>query len=566
MKRLRAFVHHPHWSVNPCIGGKCGWRGQLAHRATNRYIAKPNIRGTTLLLRTAFAAAALASSTAASAAWHVAESQHFVVYADDAADDTKEYAEELELFDAAVRLTTGIPDDPISPSNRVTVFLVDDVADLRRLYTGGKGNGGLVYGFYQGRASGSYAFAFRNSVNRGKFDLDPKSVLQHEYAHHLMLGTYSGVIPAWPVEGWAEFFATIKTDRKDNVIVGAPPLYRAYGLMEGKPLRLTAMVSGEYDDLRGDQLEALYGRGWALTHYLLFQDLLKRPRAGQLTAYLRALNEGQTGRQAATGAFGDLSVLDKELDRELRARMISSLNFKPEMLPTGPVTVRPLRGGEAAILPVRMRSKRGVDEDSAPKVLADARKIAAIHPDDPFVQLTLAEAEHDAGNLEAALAAGIRAVALDPKETEGLIYQGRARLRMLMKSGGDAAAWSAARAPIMAANRMENDDAEPLMLYYQSFLMASERPSENAVAALMQSQRLAPQDAGLRLMATRQLLIDSDGPAARRMAAPIAFNPHGGGLSLLTRELVKRLDDGGPRTALAFMDQSQGEIDAAEEE
>lgn len=519
-----------------------------------------------MLLRIAFAAAALATSTAAPAAWHVAESQHFVVYADDSAEDTKEYAEELELFDAVVRLTTGLPDERISPANRVTVFLVDDVGDLRRLYSGGRGSGGSVYGFYEGRASGSYAFAPRRADESGQFALDPKSVLQHEYAHHLMLGNYGGVIPAWLIEGWAEFFATVKTNRRDEVVVGAPPLYRAYGLMTGKPLRLTAMLSGEYDNLRGDQLEALYGRGWALTHYLLFQEIKKAPRAGQLTAYLRALGDGQTGRQAATSAFGDLGVLDKELDRELRARTISSLGFKRELLPTGRITVRPLRAGEAAILPVRMRSKRGVDEDSAPKVLADARKVAVAHPDDPFVQVTLAEAEHDAGNLDAALAAATRAVALDPKGTEGLIYQGRVRLRMLTKSGGDAAAWAAARAPLLAANRMENDDAEPLMLYYQSFPMAGERPNENAVAALMQSQVLAPQDAGLRLMATHQLLMDSDGPAARRMAAPIAFNPHGGGLSLLTRELVKRLDEGGPGAALAFMDQSQSEIDAAEEE
>ena len=503
------------------------------------------------------------ASTTAHAAWHVAESKHFVVYADDSAEDTKEFAEQLETFDAAVRLTTVLKDEAISPSNRVNVFLVDDVSDLRRLYSGGKSSGGSVYGFYEGRASGSYAFAPRRSDGSGKFALDPRSVLQHEYAHHLMLGSYSGAIPPWLVEGWAEFFATIRTERNGDVTVGAPPLYRAWTLLSGPQLNLATMLSGGYNELHGDQLESLYGRGWALTHYLLFEDMLKGPRAGQLSAYLRALNGGTSGAQAATTAFGDLRELERDLNRNLRARRINSLRFQPDMLRTSGVTVRPLRPGEAAILPIRMRSKRGVDAESAPKLVAEARRVATRSADDPLVFATLAEAELDAGDPEAALAAAIRAVALDPNSVEGLVYQGRARLAMLLRDGGDAAAWSAARQPLLAANKLENDDAEPLMLYYQSFPMAGERPTQNAVAALMQSQALAPQDAQLRLMATHQLLIDGDGPRARAMAAPIAFNPHGGGLSLLTKELVKRLDDGGPAAALAFMDQSEAELEEA---
>ncbi len=518
-----------------------------------------------MIVRLAIALTALLVPSAASAAWHVAESKHFVVYSDGDADDLKDYAEQLERFDAAVRLTVSLPDRPVSPSNRVTVFLVDDLRDLRKLANMGSDSG--VAGFYEGRASGSYAFAPRRTAGRGKFDLDPRSVLQHEYAHHLMLANYTGVFPAWLVEGWAEFFATIRTERDGDVTVGAPPLYRAYGLvMMGKPLKLSDMVSGSYDKLRDNQVEALYGRGWALTHYLMFETVKGGPRASQLSAYLKALSSGGTGEQAAVSAFGDLRQLDRELDRDLGQRMTSSLRFKPSMLEVEPVSLRALRPGEAAIMDARMRSKRGVDETSAPRVLADARQVAAKFQDDPFVLTTLAEAEYDAGHLPESLAAADRAVALDPRAGEAMIYQSRARMAMLLQSGGDAAAWAEARKPLLAANAIENDDAEPLMLYYGSYVLAGERPTRNAVAALMMSQSLAPQDVGLRMTAARQLLEDGEGKAARAMIAPVAFSPHAGGLAEVGRAIVDRLDSEGAAAALALMDQKKEEIDKEAED
>ena len=83
----------------------------------------------------------------------MAESDHFVVYADDAADDTRDYAQNLELFDAAVRASTGLEEESVSPANRVTVLLVDDLGDLRRLANAPANSG--IAGFYQERADGS---------------------------------------------------------------------------------------------------------------------------------------------------------------------------------------------------------------------------------------------------------------------------------------------------------------------------------------------------------------------------------------------------------------------------
>ena len=67
------------------------------------------------------------------------------------------------------------------------------------------------------------------------------------------------------------------------------------------------------------------------------------------------------------------------------------------------------------MMPVIIRSRRGVDDEGAKAVLTDARAIASRFPKDPAVLSALAEAEHDAGNDKEAIAAADAALADDPK-------------------------------------------------------------------------------------------------------------------------------------------------------
>ena len=55
-----------------------------------------------------------------------------------------------------------------------------------------------------------------------------------------------------------------------------------------------------------------------------------------------------------------------------------------------------LRKGEAASMPIQIRSRRGVDEKLAAQVLPEARSLATRYPDDAAVLSVLAEAEHEA--------------------------------------------------------------------------------------------------------------------------------------------------------------------------
>jgi tetratricopeptide (TPR) repeat protein len=101
-----------------------------------------------------------------------------------------------------------------------------------------------------------------------------------------------------------------------------------------------------------------------------------------------------------------------------------------------------------------------------------------------MAQATLAEAEYDAGNYKEAEAAADRAIAADPKLIDGLIYKAMARMALVEedKAAGPAQ-WAQVRKLIAAANRLDPDDPEPLMLFYRSFSAEGREPTKNATTA-----------------------------------------------------------------------------------
>jgi hypothetical protein len=226
---------------------------------------------------------------------------------------------------------------------------------------------------------------------------------------------------------------------------------------------------------------------------------------------------------AAKAAFGDLKALDRELEKYKNAKL-NGVRVRGDVLSPGQIAVRPLTAGEAAIMDVHIRSQRGVNDKTAPGVAADARKIAAAYPNDPFVQTALAEAELDANNNSAAAAAADRALAAKPSYVRAMIYKGRAQIELT--KGKSDANWSSVRRWFVNANRLDTENAEPLMRFYQTYEAAGVAPTKNAVDGLLYAVALAPQDDGLRVDAVHQMLTDGRLDQAKRLFAPLAYRPH----------------------------------------
>jgi hypothetical protein len=478
----------------------------------------------------------------AQAEWLVATSKHFVIFANDKPANLQKFATRLEQFDLAVRAVRNMPDDPIAPSARPVVFVVqssDVVQDLA------KDRSGMVQGFYVPRSSGPIAVVPAHAET-GERSFTGNTVFFHEYAHHLMFENIKQAVPSWFVEGFAEFFATAKFER-DGITIGISPAYRSYGIFTQAGISLQQLLATNYAGrLDGAEMESLYGRGWLLCHYLTFAP----NRKGQLVDYLSRLAKGQTGITAAEGAFGDLKQLEREMDRYIVRSQLPSMGVKFPATAIGRVDVRRLTAGEAAIISLRRQSRVGVDERTAAAVLARVRPIASSYPNDALVALELAEASLDAKDYAGGESAAARAKQLNPKSVEALLLHGRILLVQAERTR-DKSMIARAREDFLAANRLEPEHPEPLRAYYESFATTGQAPTANAVEGLHYAAVLAPADRGLRWMSAQQYLINGKAADARKRLAPLAFDPHGGELSERTRKVIDLIDAGKPKEALS---------------
>lgn len=473
--------------------------------------------------------------TAAKAEWLEASSDHFVIYSAQKEKAVTEFAERLERFEAAMARVYQMETTKPSPSNRVTIFVVSDAAEVRAV-TGAKSR--YLAGVYLPRAGGSVA-VIPKLKGASKSELSGETVLYHEYAHHFMLTNLTNrAYPRWFVEGFAEYFAGVHF-KNGSVGLGAPPYYRAAELAFGREVpirRLLDFDGGVSDSTLG--YDSFYGQSWALFHYLQMTP----ERAGQISKYGRQLAAGRSALEAAEDAFGDLDRLDKDVQAYLRKRTVNIMMLNQSSLSIGPVTVRRLRPGEADMMPVILESKVGVSPEEAKSLVPEARKIAARHPEDPTVLAALAEAEFDAGNDDAAIAAADRALAIDPKQINAHLQRGYALERKVQSGALPSESWKDVRAQFARANKVENDHPVPLVRFYLSYVKQGEQPTKNAIDGLVWALELAPFDASLRWLVAQQMVADERFSEAVQALAPLAYSPHPGENTETARKLLKEVE------------------------
>lgn len=495
-------------------------------------------------------ALAFSVATPARADWQEVSSKHFVVYSDDAPRRVAEYATKLERFDKALRATRGTPDEAVSPLARITVFIVPTVGAVQKLYRGS----GEVAGFYIPRAARTVAFVPRTS---GEDDFSAMTILLHEYSHHFMFSNYGGAVyPAWLIEGFAEFNSTASFGRDGSVLFGSAANFRANGMLEDGIMPLTRLVTASPDTVRDPRQTAIfYSRSWLLMHYMTMDS----DRRVKLGAYFTALNAGTPPAEAAA-QLGDPRKLDGQLNAYVQRPYLTGYTVVAARLAIEPVQVRALSPAEAAVMPARIASDRGVNAKTAPGVAELARRLAAPYPNDPAAQNVLAEAEFDARRYAAAEQAADRALAADPKSIHALIYKGLAReAAAVAAKATDTATWNTVRSWYVKANRLDPEYAYPLVLYYHAYDAARQEPTASARAGLLYAHDLAPFDVGLSMKTAAVLLGQNQPDKARPILKTVAYNPHAGRAATAAGALLATIDRGGAAEARGLIERGDGE-------
>ncbi|HKX92543.1 MAG TPA: hypothetical protein VJM15_09000 [Sphingomicrobium sp.] len=501
-----------------------------------------------LVLNLLVAALLFAIGGPAHAEWWEAQTDHFIIYSRSSEKDARAFAERLERYDQSLRSLQLIkPDYRLSDARKVKIFRAGTTTQISQL--AGDADAGIA-GFYIPRAAGPVAFVPAREMVQLRSELDPETVLKHEYAHHFMFRHFAAAYPSWYVEGLAETYATVRFNPDGSFHLGDVPQYRG-SLLVGKyrtyfDYSIRRMLTSTAKPT-GEDFIARYTYGWLFTHYMTFEP----SRKGQLLTYLRLLNQGVSSAVAAQRAFGDLDKLEAEVSRYKNGNRFLGADVKPANYKPPVVTMRQVGPDEEAILPVVMRSKVGVTPRTAKDVAGDARSVAARYPGSFAVQLALAEAEMDAENFDAADAAASAAIALKPDSAEALYYKGQVALA---KGKTDPIQYQAARGWFAKAHDADPDHPGPLIGNYLTYSKANVAIPEVAVIGLENAYRLAPYDDDLRMLLARQELTENKLDIAKMLLVPLALSPHENKQSKALDEVVDQIDAGNRAEAIAKLD------------
>ncbi len=478
-------------------------------------------------------------TASARAEWHEASSDHFLIYADQKAEQVQFFAERLERYHSAMQFLLRREDRKPSPSNRVMVFAVKNKQEVQK-FMGGDNR--FAAGFYVPRAGGTFAFVPRIETGESNLQLSGERVLLHEYAHHVMYGSNAFRYPLWFTEGFAEFYGAAGFEKDGSVGLGRPAANRLAEMKIARNVPIELLLDSKaYIASKADQkgFDEFYGRSWLLFHYLSFSP----ERKGQLAQFVMHLSDGKTDIDSARAAFGDLKTLDLELKSYALRKRLSYWELKPAALKISEIRMRKLDEGEAAIMPVRMRSRRGVDELGAKELLPQAQAIAAQYPSNAAVLAALSQAEFDAGNDDAAIKAADAATKLEPGNVHAMIRKGYALARKAKTAADPDKAWSAARLQFLKANKIENDHPAPLIGYFATYVSNGEEPTDNALAGYDWALQLAPFDKNLRMSVALAFLNKRKFDDAIITLQPLTTDSHNQKLSSMAQALIEKAEE-----------------------
>jgi hypothetical protein len=482
--------------------------------------------------------------------WKVAESDHFMIYGEGDEKQLAKLSGRLEAVHYLLKIATRMKEPADGRIVKVKVFVVDDIADVRRLIGDPQSP---AAGYYDAQLAGAISVIPRNSGTSGSFS--GELILFHEYAHHFMLQYQPGVYPAWYVEGFAEIIGTSSFEKPGAITFGKAAKHREAEMRGSARYPAAKMVDGRYieDSRKGNGWN--YGNAWALAHYLTFSD----ERKGQLGAYLNAINAGQSLAEAAK-AFGDLNRLSRDLNVYLDG---GSVPYKTPALPPEVMKdpdIRTLTVAEAEyiepqIVMERITSimsrekyadwskfqeaqKRPVKKDydayfaeenaEREKWLKLLGTSAARLPNDLISWTIKAQAQCMAEDFAGCQTSADRALALQAGNMQAMLRKGEALLG-LSKTAPEAerkALAKDARKWLLEANAASPNAHEPLLLYYESFAAEGRKAPQEAIDALSQVVDTIPQISRPRLLLGRELIARGQYALAKKRLTPLAFAPH----------------------------------------
>lgn len=253
------------------------------------------------------AAACAVLASAKTDNWLEVRTPHFIVLSNSDEKQARRVADQFERMRAVFhKAFPKSADDPASP---IIVIAVKDAKNFQALEPEAylaKGQLNLAGLFVQGQDK-NYVLL--------RLDVEgdhPYATVYHEYTHYITRHAQEWM-PLWLNEGFAEFYQTTEIRNKE-VELGQPSVENIMLLRQNRLLPLATLFAVDHNSPyyhEENKGSIFYAESWALTHYLQIKE--RQDNTHRMMEYLKLVSEKVDSVTAATRAFGDLKVLETNL-------------------------------------------------------------------------------------------------------------------------------------------------------------------------------------------------------------------------------------------------------------
>ena len=265
-----------------------------------------------LLLSLTIGAPAWAANRLINQDWWRLQSENFDVITNTTGDTPQSIINDLELFRSVVLALTGVePYEERLPTTAVVFRRTGEFSRISRRPN--------IIGFMRPTLRRNWMVSAGGTLN-----IDQRTIMFHEYVHHLLRSASSVNYPSWYDEGFADMLATVH-ERDGRIVIGAEEKGRIRTL-KNNPMQVPLEKIVNTDDLSDwhpHHVGYFYGMSWALVNYLNVGHYVKPPnRMSDLQRYLALTQAGHDRQEAFEDAFGMTpSEMEDEVNDFLGNRM-----------------------------------------------------------------------------------------------------------------------------------------------------------------------------------------------------------------------------------------------------
>lgn len=492
-------------------------------------------------------------------AWVRAESAHLVVLSDAPRDDVALLVDHLERLDGLLRAYT---DDyrkaSVGPEPKLNLVYLDHVRDLDRVAQGRPSNG---IALFRDCADGTQGFLVRTEPltpiaddQLVKAPLDEGlAYVSQAYARHFLLRHTDVRSPQAWVEGFANYFASVRFGPTQMVIGRPPPGVGRYFYFLDQGNRYDL----DYDDVLGLRpLRDLSGgrrasawmefeaRSWILAHYVLGAG----ERRQRLGGFLNAAWKGKPPAAALHDAFGlDVDNASTALWRyRLSSLQVLRVDQPPGPPPDVALALVPAATGEFLFADAALKACPARAQGEALLRTLTAVADAGAVPNVDAGQLALSRARVDWGDPAAALPWLERAARRPDAGADVALLLGRANLKLAARHdpAGRAPYLDAARASLAQARAKAPGSGAVALAQLDLALLADGAPGHAVLDDVITAWR---QDRDSRPLARAAILAYCwlvDAPRAEHILRLLESDPRDPVTAAWAAAFHRRLDVG----------------------